>query len=508
MQRLRLVLALATCSLLLPVAAAADEASGASLNPTKAYGKLVKKTRRMRGAERAEAMKADAQAFLEAWKASGRTATGDHLYSLAQFHEAAGDPSAAVAGYQQVQLDGSLADRTRDLAARNEANLLMDDGLRASMGATALDAATERLCSYAGTMKGDARKKHRATLRMVLADLHEKSGRDDAAYEMRMAVVKDDTTFLARVTRPLMHGLLGSTHALDGYEPLRKRAGEVLATLRAQQQTVIDEQARKLGDAVAKLKKSNPDALDASDELKESDARKMGPAERAVYSARRSRARAAMLMDVFDKHEATFAMLAKPAPAWTLEHAFGDVEKLADLRGKVVVLDFWATWCPWCIKSFPAIRDLLRDYEGKGLVVVGVTASAGVVYEQRYDLDDDLASKAEPGAPLRYAARLADERNPADESRNAFEEEAYRAKEIEAIQAFIANHEMNWPVVMIDKEEPAEHYALAGWPHAVVLDRQGRMRYFKSGALLRDRPGAVAKFRKVLDDLLADPATR
>ena len=60
-------------------------------------------------------------------------------------------------------------------------------------------------------------------------------------------------------------------------------------------------------------------------------------------------------------------MLGEKANAWTLEHAFTDVQTLADLEGKVVVLDFWATWCPWCIKSFPAIRDLLKDYADKDL---------------------------------------------------------------------------------------------------------------------------------------------
>jgi len=196
-------------------------------------------------------------------------------------------------------------------------------------------------------------------------------------------------------------------------------------------------------------------------------------------------------------------MLGEAAPEWTLEHAFGGTKALGELRGKVVVLDFWATWCPWCIRSFPAIRDLLRDYEKRGLVVVGVTASAGRVYAERYDLDDDFKDKVEAGKRAQPAAMIATTRNPAD-GVSYFEPEAYKVREIEVIKTFVGNHKMTWPVVMIDKAEPGPKYALGGWPHAVVIDRQGRVRYFKSGALLRDDPAAVKKFRKVLETLLGE----
>ena len=59
---------------------------------------------------------------------------------------------------------------------------------------------------------------------------------------------------------------------------------------------------------------------------------------------------------------------------------------------------------------------------------------------------------------------------------------------------------------MIDDEEPGPKYALTGWPHAVVLDRQGRVRYLKYGPLLRDKPKTLAAFKRVLEDLLAEPA--
>ena len=135
--------------------------------------------------------------------------------------------------------------------------------------------------------------------------------------------------------------------------------------------------------------------------------------------------------------------------------------------------------------------------------MVGVTASAGRVYAERYDLDDDFKDKVEVGKRAQPAAMIATTRNPADGVKY-FEPEAYKAREIDIIKTFIGNHRMTWPVVMIDKAEPGPKYALGGWPHAVVIDRQGRVRYFKSGALLRDDSAAVKKFRKVLETLLEE----
>ena len=51
----------------------------------------------------------------------------------------------------------------------------------------------------------------------------------------------------------------------------------------------------------------------------------------------------------------------------------GSSFRLADLRGKVVVVDFWATWCPPCVKQAPALADLSKRYQQRGLEIVGLT---------------------------------------------------------------------------------------------------------------------------------------
>jgi cytochrome c biogenesis protein CcmG/thiol:disulfide interchange protein DsbE len=66
-----------------------------------------------------------------------------------------------------------------------------------------------------------------------------------------------------------------------------------------------------------------------------------------------------------------------PPPLKVTEWLNGKEMKLEDLKGKVVMLDFWATWCGPCLASIPKTNGLLEKYKGDGLVVVGVCHSQG-----------------------------------------------------------------------------------------------------------------------------------
>ncbi len=70
------------------------------------------------------------------------------------------------------------------------------------------------------------------------------------------------------------------------------------------------------------------------------------------------------------------ALIGRPAPAFTLQDLNGQQVSLSDFKGKVVLLDFWATWCPPCVKAIPHLEALHERYKDLGLVVIGLNNEA------------------------------------------------------------------------------------------------------------------------------------
>ena len=122
------------------------------------------------------------------------------------------------------------------------------------------------------------------------------------------------------------------------------------------------------------------------------------------------------------------------APDFTLARADGQPGnvKLADLRGRVVLLDFWATWCPPCLAMMPTLHDLYREWQPRGAEFVAI------------DSDGPAISRAE-------------------------------------LQAFLVRRPFPYPVV-IDDKEIGGLYGVYSIPHLVVIGRDGRIaRVFVGG---------------------------
>ncbi len=79
-----------------------------------------------------------------------------------------------------------------------------------------------------------------------------------------------------------------------------------------------------------------------------------------------------------ENRAAITAMQGKPAPALAVsEWTNAKPQTLADLKGKIVVLDFWATWCGPCLAAVPHTNELQKKYADKGVVFIGVCCPRG-----------------------------------------------------------------------------------------------------------------------------------
>jgi peroxiredoxin len=136
---------------------------------------------------------------------------------------------------------------------------------------------------------------------------------------------------------------------------------------------------------------------------------------------------------------------AVPAPAWELPDVDGQVIKSDQFKGKVVVLDFWATWCPSCRAEIPGYVDLQKKHDKAGLAIVGVSLDRG-------------------------------------------------GRDV--VRRFITDEKINYPVVLGDDRIVGAFGGVEAIPTTFIIDRNGVVRYRKVGAM------ETAQFEAVLESFL------
>lgn len=146
------------------------------------------------------------------------------------------------------------------------------------------------------------------------------------------------------------------------------------------------------------------------------------------------------------------------APVLAVEKTIGSFAGLDKLKGKVVLVDFFAHWCGPCINSFPDMKQLYADYQSKGLEIVGVTKYYGY-----YKTEKGLAPDAEFGK----------------------------------MNEFIGEHKLPWPVVYATQQDFV-NYGVTGIPHVAVIDKQGNVHKIKVGY----SKASFAEFRKEIEKML------
>jgi cytochrome c biogenesis protein CcmG/thiol:disulfide interchange protein DsbE len=114
----------------------------------------------------------------------------------------------------------------------------------------------------------------------------------------------------------------------------------------------------------------------------------------------------AVLWLVFHPQSRRPVVLGDPAPAFSLPRSPSGNLSLRDFRGQVVILNFWATWCPPCVAETPSLEAFASKMKDRGVVVLGVSVDQDRAslekFVDQYHLTYPIARDPSRNVPTRY----------------------------------------------------------------------------------------------------------